>query len=504
MKREIFFGRTCGQNISVTTEDDKIVELDFESDEHENLIGNIYKGKVMNVLSGMQAAFVNCGLEKNCYLSMDETFTDPARYDGGHVAQNEEIKPFTLKEGEEIMVQITKPPRGGKGAKVTTKVSYVGKNLIYIPRDTFMGVSRKIADDELRANLLFTMGKMREKDEGMIIRTAAPTADRRALRKELEFFRRIDRENLEKMATAKVGELIWKEEDLFNRNLRDLFTDKVQKIYVADDEHYRIVRELLSFYGDGSERKLVYYKGERDLMSQYGLIHQIIAALKPCVPLKSGGNLVIEGTEAMNVIDVNTGKFIGKDNKNLEETVFHTNLEAAREIARQVRLRNLGGLVVVDFIDMVEEEHKRQVSRALEEELSHDRTKCRVLPMSDFCVVEFTRKRINHDVAGLEKRICPHCSGSGSILSDSLIAIAIRAAISDAFANGYLAVVVELNRGVMESILKNGWYTPVVKGKWKDKRVYMVPHRTFHEEQFTVRGDNSGVLHLPDDAQILY
>lgn len=503
MKREIFFSRMCGQNISVAAEDGEIVELDFESDERQNLVGNIYKGKVMNVLSGMQAAFVDCGLEKNCYLSMEEDVKDYSRYEGGYLVE-EEAPVFSVKEGDEILVQIVKPPRGGKGAKVTMKVSYVGKHFIYIPRDTFMGISRKIADEELRANLLFTMGKLREKDEGMIIRTAAPSADRKLLKRELDFYRRIDKENLEKFSKAKVGDLIWKEEDLFNRNLRDLFSEKVQKVYVTDEEQYESVKRILSHYGNGSEKKIVLYRGEKDILSEFSLLEQILNGLKPMVPLRSGGNLVIEGTEAMNVIDVNTGKFVGQESGNLEETVFLTNLEAAREIARQVRLRNLGGITVVDFIDMTDEAHKNAVTKELETALAKDRTKCRVLPMSDFCVVEFTRKRINHDVAGLEKRPCPHCMGSGSILSDSLIAISLHSEISSAFADGYLAAIVELNENVMESILKNGWYSSSLKGKWKNKRVYLVPHKTFHEEQFSVRGDNSGVLRLPDKAKLLY
>jgi len=500
MKKEIFFGRSCGQNISVATVDGVVVETDFDGDEHKNLTGNIYKGKVMNVLGGMQAAFVNCGLERNCYLSTVERLNDIHSYDCA--SGQAEDSAFNIKEGDEILVQVTRPPRGGKGAKVTTKISYVGKNLIYMPHDTFMGISRKIGDEKQKEALLDAMRKLRREDEGMIIRTAAAVADKKTLKRELEYFRRVDDETRKKFSSAKVGELLWQEEELFNRTLRDLFNDSVSKVYVADAEHYEIVKNILLRYGDGSEKKLVYYKGVRDMMSEYNITDQIIASLKPRVPLKSGGNIVLEKTEAMNVIDVNTGKFIGEGN--LEETVFTTNLEAAAEIARQVRLRNLGGIIVVDFIDMENPVHRELVTKALDDALSLDRTKSYVLPMSDFCVVEFTRKRINRDVMGLETKKCSNCDGAGYILSDSMIAIKIRGEISDYIADGYNAVVVELNRGVMESILSNRWYSPLLKTKWKGKQVYFIPHRTFAEEKYTIRGDNSGVLHLPDDAQILY
>ncbi len=499
MRKEIFFGCYCGQNLSVVTEDDKVVELDFEGESNENLVGNIYKGRVMNVLDGMQAAFVYCGLGRNCYLSTDESASSLC--DDGEEEAVEE-KPLNLKVGDEIMVQVVKPPRGTKGAKVTTKISYVGKSIVYIPNDTFMGVSRKIEDVELRENLLFTMDKLRGENEGMIIRTAAPNSDRKTLKKELEYLRKADKEVQQKYLKAKAGALLYTDEDLFNRTVRDLYNEKVNKIHVNSKEYYDKLYSLLSRYDDGSEKKLVLHTGMRDMLAENDLLEQIISVLKPSVPLESGGNLVIEKTEAMTVIDVNTGKFIGEDC--LEETVYRTNLEAAREIARQVRLRNIGGIVTVDFIDMVNEEHRSSVTRCLEEYLSADKVKCRVLPMNDFCVVEFTRKRVNHDVIGQQMKPCPHCERYGYILSDSFCAIMIRSAVSDCFAKGYDSAIVDLNKEVMLSILQNRWFRECLNGKWKGKRVYLIPHSSYVEEKFQVRGDNAAVLHLPDNAQMLY
>ncbi len=508
MKKEIFFGRICGQDMAITIEDGKISDIDVEGDDNRNMVGSIYKGRVTNVLSGMQAAFVNCGLEKNCYLSTDEipfggeSACEEAGKDGEKERAGKASVSPELKAGDEIMVQITKPPRDNKGAKVTTKISYVGRTLIYSPHDAFIGVSHKIEDEELRNNLVFTMEKMCGKEGGVIVRTAAPLVDRKALKRELDWLRNIDRDVRERFKKAKVGDLLYMDGNLFSRTLRDSFNEKISNVYVADDYHFTVVKEILSLRNDGSEKKLVYYRGARDMMVEYGLLDQMLSVLKPKVPLDCGGNIVVEKTEAMNVIDVNTGKFVGKEN--LEDTVFMTNLEAAREIARQVRLRNLGGITVVDFIDMTNEDHKRTVAATLEEALSHDKAKCHVLPISDFCVVEFTRKRTNRDFLMNEARLCPHCGGSGYVLSDSFISIKIRADISDLIADGYEAVVVELNRGIMESILSNRWFTPFINGKWRGKRVYMIPHRTYFEEYYTVRGDNSGVLHLPDDAVLAY
>lgn len=500
MRKEIFFGRSCGQNIAVVTDDGNISELDFEGEGNENLVGTVYKARVMNVLPGMQAAFVYCGLERNCYLSTDD---GPIEESDSKFAVRRKENLLNLKVGDEIMVQVTKPPVGNKGAKVTTKISYVGKSVVYIPNDTFMGVSRKIEDEELRDNLIFTMNSLKDReDEGMIIRTGAPNFDRKTLKKELDWLRRIDKDVRNKYKEAKAGDVLYKDEDVFHRTLRDVYTDKIYKIYVNDEEHYKLVRSILSLYGDGSEKKVVLYNGERDMLLHFGLLNQIINTLKPNVPLKSGGYLVIERTEAMTVIDVNTGKYIGGEN--LEETVYRTNIEAAAEIARQVRLRNIGGIVAVDFIDMTSDVHKNRVTAALNEALSHDKTKCHVLPMSDFCVTEFTRKRLKRDMMASEMKPCPRCEHSGYLLSDSMCAIKIQCAISDCFACGYKTVIAELNAGILKGILSNRWYTSCLKNQWKGKKVYMIPHKTYSEEYYTVRGDDSGVLSLPDNAQLLY
>lgn len=498
MKKEWFFDRFCGEQIVVYAEDGKIVEVGVENEREKDLVGNIYKGRVANVVHGMQAAFISCGLEKNCYLPLNESASALFNYDGE--LHSEHI--LSLKEGDEILVQVVKAPRGNKGAKVTTALSFVGKTLIYLPQTDFLGISRKIVDETSRTRLLGEVDKLRKPGEGYIIRTAAQAAVKRQLKVESEYLKRICKSVLDGAQTAKVGDIVYRECDLPLKVMRDSLGGDVTKMYVGDKELYERLLTLTRMRTDLSEKKLVFYSGARGMFRHYGLDEQIYELSNSRVPLANGGYLIIERTEAMTVIDVNTGKFTG--DSDLESTVTQTNLLAAREIARQVRLRNIGGIVAVDFIDMAEEAHCDEVTAELESCLMQDKAKCRIQPMTELCVTLFTRKRTNNELLSFLLKVCPHCTRAGFVLSDIYMAMRIRNSILDYFAEGYNAVVIELNRSLMEKILSDHIFTPEVNGRWKDKRIYMVPHRTYHEEQYTIRGDNSPVLTLPDTAQILY
>ena len=496
-KKEWFFDCFCGTQMVIYTEDRKIVEVGIERDKEGDLLGNIYKGKVMNVVPGMQAAFVNCGMERNCYLPLDEGPSQLSSYDGyaGSAAKRE------LKEGDEILVQVTKLPRGNKGARVTCGLSIVGKTLIYLPNTDFLGISRKIVDSASREALLKEADKLREAGQGFIVRTAAETVTKRHLKTESEYLKRIYRSVLETAKTAPVGAAVYHEWALPVKVMRDSLGG-VEGIYVGDRELYERVLHLARMRGDVGEKKVFLHKGERSMFSEFGLSEQIYELSKTEVPLENGGTLVIDATEAMTVIDVNTAKYTG--DADLESTVFNTNLIAAREIARQVRLRNIGGIVAVDFIDMAEEEHRLAVDAELERALSEDRSKCRAFPMSELCVALFTRKRTNNELQSFLLNPCPHCTREGFVLSDLYMAMRLRSDIIDKFAEGYRSVIVELNMDLMEKILSEGYFTKDAEGSWKGKRVYLIGHRTYHEEQFTLRGDNAPVLTLPPTAQLLY
>ena len=497
MRKEWFFDRVCGEQIVIYAEDGKIVDIEGENADHGAVLGNIYKGRVANVVPGMQAAFIACGLERNCYLPLDEGASRFASYDGSGNAFMRD-----LKEGDEVLVQVVKSPRGNKGAKVSLDLSIVGKTLIYLPRTDFLGISRKIDDPDIRTALLKEAERQRLPGEGFILRTAAANATRRHLKTECEYLRRLYRSTIEAAQTAPVGTAVYREADLPFKVMRDSLGDGVTKLYVGNEELYRRILTLARMRADLGEKRVVHYTGSTSMYKQFGLSEQIYALAQPMVRLENGAYLIFDRTEAMTVIDVNTGKFTGEND--LESTVFETNILAAREIARQVRLRNVGGIVAVDFIDMTEEEHRTAVTEELEKALSSDRSKCRVLPMNDLCVTMFTRKRTTREISTLLLQPCRRCQGRGEMLSDFYMALLIRSALLDCFAEGYRAAVVELNDELAKNLIAGRYFRADVVGGWVDKRVYLLPNKEFAQEKFTVRGDNSEPLSLPDSAQLLF
>ncbi len=497
MKKEWFFDRFCGEQIVIYAEDGKIVEAGVENEKRGDVLGNIYKGKIANIVQGMQAAFVACGMERNCYLPLNEGAAIFSSYDGSGKSASTE-----LKAGDEILVQVVKTPRGTKGAKVSCELSFVGKNLIFLPRTDFLGISRKIVDEGQREELLREADGLREPGQGFIVRTAATKANKRALKIESEYLKRVYRSVLETARNAPVGTAVYEEYDLPVKVMRDSLGDADVKVYVGDGELYEKIVRLARMRSDLGEKRIVRYTGNRSMFNEYGLDEQIFALTDPQIGLENGAHLIIDRTEAMTVFDVNTGKYTG--DSDLESTVLKTNLLAAKEIARQVRIRNIGGIVAVDFIDMTEEAHRLAVTEALEAALAEDRAKSRVLPMSDLCVTLFTRKRMSGELSSFLLKPCVHCTRQGYLLSDIYMAMRIRTAILNCFAEGYRAAIVELNRALMNKILSERYFTNELAGAWRGKRVYFVPHTVFPEEKFSVRGDNAEVLSLPDTAQILY
>ncbi|MBQ9714085.1 MAG: Rne/Rng family ribonuclease [Clostridia bacterium] len=500
IKTEWFLDRYCGQQFAALVEDGKLTEFYCEKEPRTSCVGNIYKGQVANVLSGMNAAFIHCGLEKNCYLSMEETYTDYTKYDGTLGAEKSNLS--DLKVGDEIIVQVTKPPRGNKGAKVTTHLSFVGKSLIYLPNTDFLGISRKITDEATREKLLLSAEKMRaSSEEGFIIRTKAPFISEKQLKAEAKYLKKLHTEMLETANSSPVGSILYEDEDLPVRVMRDSYGEDFSAIHVGDKELYERLLRLIKLRKDIPESKLIFYQGERSMMREYGIMPLIYGTASPIVPLENGGYLVIEHTEAMTVVDVNTGSYVGENN--LEETVFSVNLTAAAEIAKQVRLRNIGGIVVVDFIDMVEETHREAVTEALKTALAQDRAKCNVLPMSELCLTQFTRKRLGSDMHSYLVKACEHCEGRGHVHDDIFVITRLRADILDCFAEGNVAAVVELNENIMQRILSHGLFSKEAVGRWKDKQVCFIPHKTFKENFFTVHGEKQFLSEFPERAKIL-
>jgi ribonuclease G len=431
---------------------------------------------------------------------MEEAYTDYSKYDvkesGENLYQNK-----TLKVGDEVVVQVIKPPRGNKGARVTTRLSFVGKNLIYLPGVDFLGISRKITEESVKEEMLAVVEKMRKGEEGFIVRTNAPHVSKKALKKEAEYLKKLFLAAMERTKKAQLGEVVYRDLELPVRVMRDSIGEDAE-VFVGDKKLYEKLVALAKLRGDMPVKKISFYSGEKSMFHELGIFSLIRKATEPVVALEGGGYIVVEHTEAMTVVDVNTGKYVG--DKSLEETVFSVNMRAAAEVARQVRLRNVGGIVVVDFIDMMEEGHKKAVTAKLEELLKEDKAKCNVLPMSELCLVEFTRKRLGNEVLSYLVKPCSGCHGRGEVPDDLFVIADIRAEILNMVADGYNAVVIELNERIMRRILDERMFEIEANNRWKRKLIYMIPHKTFAENEYTIRGDNSGVLTLPDKAQILY
>ncbi len=476
-RKTIFFDSYCGYAMAAVVEDGKICEFNFEKKGRVSITGNVYKGRVVNVLPGMNAAFIDCGLERNCYLSAEDAMPDLNAYDGE--TDGGPCVP-ALKEGDEIAVQVLKPPVGKKGARVTAALSFVGKHIIYLPRTPFIGVSRKIADAELRKNLIYSAGKMKDSEEGIILRTAAPYATRAQLQSEFGYLKNLYAGVEKAAAQAGTGALLYTDLELPMRVMRDTLDYDIEKIVVGSEELYKLISALVELYPPDSRRPVVLHGNGRDMMDDYGLSEQVAELASSKVGLDNGAYLVIDKTEALTVIDVNTGKFTGGDT--LEQTVYYTNILAAREIARQVRLRNIGGIVVVDFIDMNSAAHRKSIVEELERALSYDAAKCRVAPMSPFGLVEFTRKRTGGNPLSLITKQCRFC-GNGRVKSPRYTIIGMRARLLKAYADGAREIKIDMNAEVFGELF--GWkeFISDLKDRLCGAKIYAVPHATYGEDQ---------------------
>lgn len=482
MKKTLYFDEYCGYSLSASTENGKLTEFSFEKDDNTSIKGNIYKGRIVNILPGMQAAFVDCGLERNCYLSADDAVPSAENYDGNRT----EVELPDLKEGDFVLVQVIKPPVGNKGAKVTLFPSFVGKNIIYMPKTPFIGVSRKIADDELRKNLAYSVENLIDKGEGIVLRTASPYTRRDKLEGELESLRGIYKNILKNFENAHTGALLYSEIGLFKRILRDILSYDIEEIIVGKP---RLKDEIEAFYNlfpPARRRPVTVHSSVRDMLEEYGVGRQVVSMIEPRVELENGAYIIIDKCEAMTVIDVNTGAFAGDDS--LEQTVYYTNVLAAREIARQVKLRNIGGIVVVDFIDMSSEAHNRTVVEELENSLKNYGSKCNVGQMSKFGLVEFTRKREGSSALSLMCKPCDKCH-TGHIRSPRFAVLEVRAKLLYLYAEGKRRVLLDVSSDTLSLITAWQEFIDDLKGRIPDMEIYLSPHRSYSDEQIKLHTD---------------
>jgi ribonuclease E len=376
-----------------------------------SMVGNVYLGRIQNVLPGMEAAFVDIGRGRNGVLYAGEVNYSPEDLDGGRPPRIEHV----LKSGQAVMVQVTKDPMGGKGARLTAQISLPGRFLVLAPDQDVSGISRRLSD-AARARLKAILNKVKPKGHGVIVRTAAEGASEQEITQDLE---RLDTlwEQIQRSAKrAKAPAVLYEEPELTVRVVRDLFTDEEFRGLVTDSERiYDRVMEYVRDVAPDLASKVTLHRGPLSAFEEHRIVEQIHKALDRKVWLPSGGYLIIEQTEAMTIVDVNTGKAVGKTN--LEETVLTTNLEAAREIARQLRLRDIGGIIVVDFIDLLLEQNKRKVEDTMREALAIDKTRSQVFEIGPLGIMQITRKRVSGGLVDSFSETCPTCEGRGIIVS---------------------------------------------------------------------------------------
>lgn len=409
------------QSRAAIIEDEKVVEVLIEREEERRINANIYKGKVANVLPGMESAFVNIGLEKNAFLYVNDLREFEEKYLDG-ICNSERPIEDILTVGDEVVVQVLSEPRGTKGARVTTHYTIPGKYLVLMPNNNHIAISKKIKEEEERNRLEEIVRDLKPENMGVIIRTAAQGKNIFHFEREMEYLVKKWEDIEKKTSTAKIGEVLYKDNGIVATVLRDIFSNEIDELVIDNEEAYWEVIDYINAFSEKTLKTKIklYNDDEIGIFERYGIEKEIENALKEEVRLECGGYLVIQKTEALISIDVNTGKNTGS--YNLEQTVLNTNLEAAREIPRQLRLRNLGGIIIIDFIDMRLEEDKLKVLEALEQNLSKDRIKNNIVHFTDLGLIEMTRKRTGKPLYNYFQERCPMCEGTGKIKSkDSVI-----------------------------------------------------------------------------------
>jgi ribonuclease G len=435
MHKEIYVNVTQHEKRVAILIDKKIEEFYIERPDSVNLVGNIYKGKVESVLPGMGAAFVSMGLEKNGFLYVTDVVSDPSSYENilgedkaeEHNGKHEERKPLPsiselLKKGDEVLVQVVKEPIGTKGARLTTHVSIPGRFLVMMPFDNHIGLSRRIESREERDRIRKIMEELRlPKDVGFIVRTAAIGASQKDFARESRYLLSLWNHVKTRARRARPPHLVHSEYDLILRVTRDMFTNDVAKMEIDSRGDYKRISHFLRILAPQLRPRLRLYGDRVPLFEKFEVEKQIDKIYSRIVQLKSGGYLIFDQTESLVAIDVNSGKFVGK--RNLEDTVFKTNMEAAEEVPRQLKLRDLGGIIIIDFIDMEYSSHRKSIFKTLERHLEDDKAKTKILNISSIGLVEMTRQRVRKSIEGKSYQKCPYCSGRGMVKSVSTISI---------------------------------------------------------------------------------
>ena len=483
-KRELLVSVDVGEQRVAVLEDDKVAEVYLERPDRRSIAGNIYLGQVDNVLPGMEAAFVEIGLEKNGFLYVDE-IVGP-ELERGHGRKIQDL----ISRGQTILVQAVKDPMKTKGARLTTQISLPGRFVVFVPQGEGLGVSRRL-DDEERARLKEILKQLEVKEGGIIVRTAAEGASEDDIERDLVFLQRLWKTIQAQAKTAKAPELIYQEAELPLRVTRDLFTGDFEKAYVDNDQAFKRITGYLKKTSPHMVERVVRYREKTPLMEAFGVEQEIKSTLSRRVDLPSGGYLIFDYAEAFTVIDVNTGRFVGSRGKNaagrLEDTITKNNLEAVKEVVRQLRLRDVGGIIVIDFIDMANPKNRKTVEDALKQELERDRTKTYVVEISPLGLVEMTRQNVTEGPREVMTRKCPTCGGDGIVYSEASAAIDVerrlRALVAGSRSQAYR---VELAAPIASALIGPGGRRLIELEALTKRRFFLDSKPDLHLDHFVV------------------
>ncbi|MFC0117739.1 ribonuclease G [Pseudoalteromonas xiamenensis] len=487
MSSELLINVTPSECRVALIENGVLQEVQVERQGNLGIVGNIYLGKVSRVLPGMQAAFVDIGLEKAAFLHASDIVNSASFEEGVDeqpVKKVQDIREL-VKQGQFIMVQVVKDPLGTKGARLTTDITIPSRYLVFMPDATHVGVSQRIETEEERGRLKEIVQAYNDEQGGFIVRTAAEGATEAELQHDAEFLKKVWTKIVAKRRKTSKATILHKDLTLAFRTLRDYVGEDMERIRVDSKLTYQELTQFTEEFVPQLANALEYYPGERPIFDLFDVENEIQKALHRKVELKSGGYLIIDQTEAMTTVDVNTGAFVG--HRNLEETIFNTNVEATSAIARQLRLRNLGGIIIIDFIDMISEEHKRRVLHSLDVALSKDRAKANITGLSALGLVEMTRKRTRESLEHILCDTCPVCSGRGSLKTVKTVCYEIlreimrvnRAYDADKF-------MVYASPAVSEALLNDEYHNLAELELFISKQVVVQTESLYSQEQFDV------------------
>ncbi len=507
MSSEILINSTSYEIRIALVENGQLAEFHIQRPKEKGLVSNIYRGRVVRVLPGMQAAFVDIGLERTGFLYVDDVHVSTKDLDTimlkgsnpcGNLDFNASMPDIDsapppgmsienlLKEGQEITVQVGKDPIGTKGARLTCHITLPCRNLVFMPLTDHIGISRKIQNEEVRKKLKERIEDLRPAGTGFIVRTVAEHATAEELEADMEFLLLLWDE-IQDIArqTSKIPSRIYKDLDITLRSVRDLFTDEVSSLILDDHQTYEKLLGFVQTFAPKLMNRISYYEGDAPLFESHGIDVEINRALEKKIWLRSGGYIIIETTEALSVIDVNTGRYVG--NNDLEDTIFKTNMEAVKEIAYQLRLRNIGGIIIIDFIDMEDEDHREELFTSFKEAVKKDKSRINILKLSEFGLVQMTRKRSCENLSQMMCEPCHYCGGDGVLKSRRTICYEIFRKISRRAKRHHGSnITINVHPRVADMLLKEEESVTNELEQEIGKRMTIIPSKNFHIEKYDI------------------